>query len=143
FSTALHLVAVDPKQAFYAPFSRGWELALGGLLVFVPPIGRRGTSEAFGLVGLCLIAASSIWLSSSQPFPGLSALAPVAGAVLLVWPCSPSIATAVLSSGPLRFTGKISYSLYLWHWPILVFFRHYAGGAMLTAGEALILIAAA
>lgn len=143
FSTALYLVAVDPKQAFYAPFSRGWELALGGLLVFVPPIGRRATSEAFGLFGLCLIAASTIWLSSSQPFPGLSALAPVAGAVLLVWPCSPSIATAVLSSAPLRFTGKISYSLYLWHWPILVFSRHYAGGAMPTAVEAPILIAAA
>lgn len=143
FSIALHLVGVDPKQAFYAPFSRAWELAFGGLLVFVPPIGRRRTSEAFGLVGVCLIGASTIWLSPNQPFPGLNALVPVSGAVLLLWPRSQSIISAFLSSAPLRFTGRISYSLYLWHWPILVFFRHYAGTAMPTAVEASALIAAA
>ncbi|TGP22981.1 acyltransferase [Mesorhizobium sp. M1D.F.Ca.ET.184.01.1.1] len=143
FSIALHLVAVDPKQAFYGPFSRAWELALGGLMVFVPPVGRRIASEAFGLLGLCLIAASIVWLSPSQPFPGLSALVPVIGAVSLIWPRSHSIPSDALSSWPLRFTGKISYSLYLWHWPILVFFRHYTGGAMPMAVEASALIAAA
>ena len=143
FSVALHLVAVDPKQAFYVPFSRAWELALGGLLVFAPPIGRRVTSEAFGLLGLCLFAAGAVWLSPSQPFPGLSALVPVTGAVLLIWPRSQSTVSALLASAPLRSTGKISYSLYLWHWPILVFFRHYAGTAMPTAVESTVLIAAA
>ncbi|TGS10231.1 acyltransferase [Mesorhizobium sp. M2E.F.Ca.ET.209.01.1.1] len=142
FSIALHLVALDPKQAFYVPFSRAWELAVGGMLVFAPPIGRRGTSEALGLIGLCLIAAGTIWLSPSWPFPGLSALLPVAGAVLLVWPRSPSSVSALLVSAPLRSTGKISYSLYLWHWPILVFFRHYAGTEP-TAVESLALIGTA
>ena len=141
FSIALHLVAVDPKQAFYLPFSRAWELAAGGLLVFAPAIRRQITLEAFGLAGLFLIAFSIIRLSSSDPFPGLNALAPVAGAVLLIWPRSPSIISGVLSCGPLRFTGKISYSLYLWHWPILVFFRHYAGGAMPTVAETAALVA--
>ncbi|MDX8513975.1 acyltransferase family protein [Mesorhizobium captivum] len=141
FSIALHLVAVDPKQAFYGPFSRAWELALGGLVVFMPAVGRRGISEAFGLVGFCLIVASTVWLSSSQPFPGAYALLPVAGAVLLIWPRSQTILGAALSSWPLRMTGKVSYSLYLWHWPILVFFRHYAGGSTPTAGEASVLIA--
>ena len=142
FSTALHMVAIDPKQAFYDPFSRAWELALGGLLVFAPPIGRRGISEVFGLIGICLVVASIIWLSPSQPFPGLSALVPVIGAVFLVWPRSQSVISALLASAPLRSTGKISYSLYLWHWPILVFFRHYAGTAMPTAVESLGLVAA-
>lgn len=143
FSIALLLGAVDPKQAFYAPFSRAWELALGGLLVFVPPTGRRATSEAFGLAGLCLITIGTIWLSSSRPFPGLSALVPVVGAMLLVWPHSQSRVTAFLAVAPLRLTGKISYSLYLWHWPILVFFRHYAGTAKPTTTEAWVLVAAA
>lgn len=143
FSIALHLVAVEPKQAFYVPFSRAWELAVGGMLVFAPPIGRRGTSEALGLIGLCLVATSIIWLSPSQPFPGLFALVPAAGAVFVIWPRSPSMASAVLASAPLRSTGRISYGLYLWHWPILVFFRHYAGGAMPTAFEASLLIATA
>ncbi|UCI07154.1 acyltransferase family protein [Mesorhizobium sp. B1-1-8] len=142
FSIALHLVAVDPKLAFYVPFSRAWELALGGLVVFMPAVGRRGISEAFGMVGLCLIIASAIWLSSSQPFPGPRALLPVIGAVLLVWPRSQSMVSAFLSTAPLRFTGKISYSLYLWHWPLLVYFRHYADGAMPTPAEASALVAA-
>ncbi|TIQ40739.1 MAG: acyltransferase [Mesorhizobium sp.] len=141
FSIALHLVAVDPKQAFYGPFGRAWELALGGLVVFMPAVGRRGISEAFSLMGICLIVASTVWLSSSQPFPAAYALLPVAGAVLLIWPRSQTVLGAALSSHPLRMTGKVSYSLYLWHWPILVFFRHYAGGSMPTAGEASVLIA--
>ncbi|TIT68103.1 MAG: acyltransferase [Mesorhizobium sp.] len=143
FSIALHLVAIDPKQAFYLPFGRAWELALGGLLVFAAPVRHRGTSEAFGLVGLCLVAASTIWLSPNQPFPGLSALFPVIGAGLLIWPRSQSMISALLASAPLRSTGKISYSLYLWHWPILVFFRHYAGTEMPTAAEASVLVAVA
>ncbi|ESY68896.1 acyltransferase [Mesorhizobium sp. LNHC232B00] len=143
FSISLHLVAVDPKQAFYVAFSRAWELALGGLLVFAPPIGRRRTSEAFGLIGLGAVAASTLWLSPSQPFPGLGALVPVIGAVLLVWPRSQSTISALLASAPLRSTGKISYSLYLWHWPMLVFFRHYAGTALPSAVESSVLIAMA
>ncbi|MDX8434344.1 acyltransferase family protein [Mesorhizobium abyssinicae] len=143
FSVALQLVAVDPKQAFYVPFSRAWELAVGGILVFAPPIGRRSTSEALGLIGLSLIAASIICLSPSQPFPGFFALVPVTGAVLLMWPRSPSSVSDLLASAPLRSTGRISYSLYLWHWPILVFFRHYAGTAMPAAVESSALIGTA
>ncbi|WP_164888314.1 MULTISPECIES: acyltransferase family protein [unclassified Mesorhizobium] len=141
FLIALHLVAVDPKQAFYLPFSRAWELAVGGLLVFLPPL-RQGTSEVFGVIGLGLIAASIAWLSPNLPFPGLNAVVPVTGAAVLVWPHSEWFVSRLLSTAPLRFAGKISYSLYLWHWPILVFFRHYAGTANPTAAEASILIAA-
>ncbi|AZO74474.1 acyltransferase [Mesorhizobium sp. M1D.F.Ca.ET.043.01.1.1] len=140
FSIALHLVAVDPKQAFYAPFSRAWELALGGLLVFAPVITRRPVVDGLGFIGLFLIGLSAIHLSPSDPFPGTNALAPVIGAALLIWPRSPSAITVALSSVPMRFIGKISYSLYLWHWPILVFFRHYAGGAIPTSVEAAALI---
>ncbi|MBZ9851953.1 acyltransferase [Mesorhizobium sp. CA14] len=143
FSIGLYLVAVDPKEAFYLPFCRAWELALGALLVFAPPIERRVVAETSGLIGLCLMGASIVWLSPSQPFPGLGALAPALGAALLIWPRRPSAVSTLLASTPLRSTGKISYSFYLWHWPILVFFRHYAGTAMPTAMETSILIAAA
>jgi peptidoglycan/LPS O-acetylase OafA/YrhL len=141
FSIALKLVSADPKAAFYLPFGRAWELAAGGLLVFLPVIRRRFASEAFGLAGVGLIAFSIFHLSSGDPFPGLNALAPVAGALLLVWPRSPSTVSIALSCGPMRFTGKVSYSLYLWHWPVLVFFRHYANGAMPTTAETSLLVA--
>ncbi len=143
FSITLHLEAIDPKQAFYVPFSRAWELAFGGLLIFAPPIGRRRTSEAFGLIGLGLVVASTIWMSPSQPLPNLGALVAVVGAVLLIWPRTHSTISSLLASTPLRSTGKISYSLYLWHWPILVFFRHYAGTAMPSGVESSVLIATA
>ncbi|TPI19239.1 acyltransferase [Mesorhizobium sp. B3-2-1] len=134
FSTAVHLVATDPKQAFYAPFSRAWELAVGGILVFVP-LPRRSSVDWLGCLGLIIIVLSILRLSPDDAFPGVNALAPVFGAALLVWRRSPSPVTAALSFSPLRFTGKISYSLYLWHWPIFVFFRQYADGTLPTAIE--------
>ncbi|MER9920058.1 MULTISPECIES: acyltransferase family protein [unclassified Mesorhizobium] len=143
FSIALNLVEADPKQAFYVPFSRAWELTIGGLLVFAPPKGRGRTSKWFELSGLGLVVASILFLSPSQPFPGVFALGPVIGAALVVWPRSQSTISAVLASAPLRSTGRISYSLYLWHWPILVFFRHYIGTAMPSAVESCVLVAVA
>ncbi|TGT89541.1 acyltransferase [Mesorhizobium sp. M8A.F.Ca.ET.161.01.1.1] len=134
FSIAVHLVASDPKQAFYGPFSRAWELGAGGLLVFLP-VPRRPSFDWLGCLGLLMIALSILRLSPDDAFPGVNALAPVFGAGLLVWRRPPSPVISALSIPPLRFTGKISYSLYLWHWPVFVFFRHYNGGAVPTATE--------
>ena len=112
--------------AFYSPFTRAWEFAAGALLALLlersPPV-RRATATATGLLGAGIVVASALLITEAMPFPGFVALLPVAGSVLLILAGShhTSGVSAVLSTRPLVAIGDISYSWYLWHWPIIVF----------------------
>jgi hypothetical protein len=141
FVVCLHELAGDPKAAFYLPYNRAWELGVGALVVFVPTLRSRPTAEAAGAVGLLLMAFGLFTLRQSDPFPGLNAVAPVLGSALLVWPRSTNWSGQILSTAPMRWLGLISYSLYLWHWPVIVLFRHWASSAAPTAAEAISLTA--
>ncbi|RYG14104.1 MAG: acyltransferase [Burkholderiales bacterium] len=121
--TSIWLTGVDAGAAFYLLPSRAWELGVGALLAIVA---RRTTSrfvlECCGVVGVTLILASVKLYTHETPFPGWAALAPCVGAALLIYSgASGTLAGRVLSLRPFQFIGKISYSLYLWHWPVIVF----------------------
>jgi peptidoglycan/LPS O-acetylase OafA/YrhL len=107
--------------AFYQLPARAWEFGIGGLAVLLPrlPSIWRGV---FGWAGL-LVVLSSAKTVVERDFPGWMALIPVMGttAVLIASPCSG--VSAVLSLRPLQVIGRLSYSWYLWHWPLLVFAR--------------------
>ncbi len=93
-------------------------------------------------IGILLIAVSVVLYSSAAAFPGPAALPPVAGAVLIIYAGTATRETLVaraLSLRPVAFVGLISYSLYLWHWPVLVFARIWRG-EVLTPGEAALCI---
>ncbi len=142
FAASVYWVEADQSVAFFMLRTRAWELAAGAALVFAKPIASRAVGETMGWVGLALIFYAAVELTAETAFPGWNALYPCVGAALLVWP--KSVATSahrLLSLRPAVFIGLISYSLYLWHWPVLVFFRHYASAAMPTLTEAVILIA--
>jgi peptidoglycan/LPS O-acetylase OafA/YrhL len=118
------LIGSNPVATFYLPFTRAWELLAGAALACGwSQIGQ--TSRASNLrasLGLLLIAAAAGVLDAHSAFPGWWAVLPVAGAALLLsapaaWGCR-----HVLASRPMVFIGLISYPLYLWHWPLLVFF---------------------
>ena len=128
-SMALSLVwtAASPTSAFYLLPTRAWELGAGALLAFAGlrtrAIGTRIANGA-GALGIALIAGSAVLFTSSTAFPGVAALVPVAGTVLVIagggsarasWPAR------ALAWAPMRYIGRISYSLYLWHWPVIVF----------------------
>ncbi len=131
--------ATNPKAAFFLAHLRAWELGLGALIVFLPRLPKfsaQWKNELLTIGGAGLIVASAVYLSPQMPFPGLGAIPPCVGAALIVWPRdSGSIVGQFLSTAPMRFIGLISYSLYLWHWPILVFYRHYAPDVALSATE--------
>ncbi len=140
FLISVHSVLTNPKAAFYLLHARLWELAAGGLLVFVPRLGGRWLGEAMPGAGLGLILWSVFSLSSDMPFPGWNALPAVIGAALIIGPANTTSGAAhALSFKPLTFVGQISYSLYLWHWPLIVFWRQYRSGAPLTLGNAAML----
>ncbi len=97
---------------------------------------------AMSLVGAGLIVASIALLDRNSAFPGLNALPAVAGAAFLVWPRAGGVVQRLLSLPPVVFTGKISYSLYLWHWPIVVLYGYFTSGSSLSISERLVLLVA-
>jgi peptidoglycan/LPS O-acetylase OafA/YrhL len=138
FAAAVYGVLTNPSGAFYLPHYRAWELAVGALLVFLPsPIGRGTASQVAAASGLAMLAYGFFALTDRDPFPGVNALFPSIGAALLIWSGSAgTFAASILSTRTLVFIGRISYSLYLWHWPLVVFYRHATGVAVLTPGDA-------
>lgn len=115
---------------FLSPF-RAWELLMGALLAVdsLPPLRSRVQREAVAGAGLLAIAVTCFVYDDKTIFPGLAALAPVLGAAALIHTgaSGPTIAGRLLQLPPMVWLGLVSYSLYLWHWPLIVFTRYAIG----------------
>ncbi len=122
FAAALAMVAGDKSAAFFLLPARAWELSLGALLATsAVTIKRRWLNELLGVAGVCMILYCIKAYSETTPFPGAGALLPCVGAALLLLTgASGTLVGRLLSLGPAVFVGRISYSLYLWHWPVIV-----------------------
>ncbi|MCU1376751.1 MAG: hypothetical protein JWO68_4037, partial [Actinomycetia bacterium] len=124
FLLACHFIMTKPSEVFYLLPTRAWELMMGGMaalgIVRAPPTLKGG--HALGALGLILIVASAYLLDKTSPFPAWNALWPCAGALLVILSGvrHRSISCLLLSWKLLVWIGLISYSLYLWHWPVLV-----------------------
>ena len=123
------LVLENPSAAFYLIHSRAWELLIGSFSAFLlngksPDHYKSRCSDIYSLAGLALIIASVLFLTGKTPFPGLYALLPTTGTFLIiVFSSEGTIAATILSNRILVGIGIISYSAYLWHQPLLTFFR--------------------
>jgi len=126
FVFGVYQTGADPAAAFYLPFSRMWELLLGAMLaVRSPPTLGAGMRNAANWLGIALIGIAVLALTEFTPFPGYAALLPCVGAALIIGANGPGLVGRVLASAPMRGIGLISYSLYLWHWPIMSLLRYY------------------
>lgn len=129
-----------PTAGFYLLPGRFWELMAGALLAMARPgAPGRMARETAGAVGLSLILGAVVLFDKAMPFPGLAALMPVTGAMLAIYAGSGglSLAGRLLSQAPMVWIGLVSYSIYLWHWPVLVFARYllYRGLTGVERGE--------
>ena len=115
----------NPAEAFFVTFTRVWEFGAGAILALLPKWRPRGRlwPNVLGYAGLAVILITSYRYGPTTPFPGTAAILPVLGAVAVIassraerwWDIG-----SVLGGRPQRFIGDISYSVYLWHWPLIV-----------------------
>jgi peptidoglycan/LPS O-acetylase OafA/YrhL len=125
---------VNRVSGFYAPLARAWELMIGSTLS-IASIKNNDLKismkyqEITSLVGLLLILGGAIQLSKDSAFPGWLALLPTMGALMLLISNESWINRKILSHRILVWLGLISFPLYLWHWPLLVF-THFVDGGM-------------
>jgi peptidoglycan/LPS O-acetylase OafA/YrhL len=135
-----------PRINYYSAPTRAWELLLGALLAFglvAPPRNAR-VADALAALALAGIGAAAVTFDAHTAYPGAATLLPAAGAALLIvtgmMPRPPAV-NRLLSLRPLVFVGLISYSLYLWHVPVLVFFEYFHITPPGAADTALLLLA--
>jgi hypothetical protein len=141
---SLRATAHSPAEAFFSTGTRMWELALGagialasGLLARLPGLVAAG----MGWVGLGTIVASGLIFSTGTPWPGYLAALPTVGAAAVIaggFAGGRGGPVAVLGIRPMRWVGRLSYSLYLWHWPLLVLATEIRGHLGPRAGAAVV-----
>lgn len=133
FAHSLVLTAVDANLAYFGTFARIWEFGVGGLLALGGAAVRlRGDRLRAGasLAGLVAIVAPIAAFRAPEAFPGLVVLLPVAGTLCIIAAGMPAVRwspTRLAVLRPVQWTGDISYSLYLWHWPIFMFAPYVTG----------------
>ncbi len=132
FAASIWGLRKDPSGAFYYLHFRAWEMGMGAWLAFafnseiknvrLPKLPQWG-KEIISLVGLCGIVIPVFFYTEQTRFPGLAALPPCLGTFLLIWTNAESVTLVgrLLSTKLAVGIGLLSYSLYLWHWPLLVF----------------------
>ena len=126
FALSFAVTYVSPSVAFYSLPTRAWQLAGGGLVALTARQWRRLPAlpaALTGWVGLALVLVASTRLSSTTLYPGTAALLPLLGAALIIGAGCAAPARGcgrVLAVSPIRAIGRVSYSWYLWHWPVLV-----------------------
>ncbi|GGA66801.1 acyltransferase [Arenimonas soli] len=125
---SIYLTPRNPGLAYFATTTRVWELALGGFVAvqFARTSLGAGKATLLGVAGLVAIVLAAFTFGHGTPFPGYHALLPTVGAALVIMAGQSHMSWSplrLLNSGPFQYLGDISYSLYLWHWPVIVFYQ--------------------
>ncbi len=136
FALSLWLTTANEPWAFFSLPTRAWELGIGAILaVGATRLARlpATATRSAGWLGLGMIGAAGLVIDTNTPFPGFAALLPTVGCALAMLPgmaSQASLPARLLGWRPARFLGRISYSLYLWHWPLLVLPTAVSGGTL-------------
>jgi len=144
---SIYQTSVDPAPAYFLTTTRLWELAVGAAVaVFASEIARipHWLGYVLGWAGLASIVVATLLFSGSTPFPGYAALVPTLGSAAIIAGGMNGRAEngvgRLLTLRPMRWIGDISYSLYLWHWPLIVVGTYLLGGELRVRYGLLIVI---
>ncbi len=138
--------AVSPASAYFITPTRMWELAAGGMIATVGTLAAtarwRPLAAVIAWLGVGAIVLTGLTYTGETPFPGYTALLPVLGAGAVIWAGSqhPWSPMAVLGFRPAQWLGDVSYSVYLWHWPLIVLVPYVSGGSLGVLDKTAILV---
>lgn len=142
FAWSVYLTQGDPGPAYFVTTTRVWELAIGGAVaILAVQLSRmpKWVAAPLAWTGLAAVIATALLLTKNVPFPGSVAAIPVLGTAAVIagghaaGRCGPAL---LLGTAPARWIGKLSYSLYLWHWPLIVIATAKLGGLTMQQGLA-------
>ena len=139
-----HLVSVGDTSAYFSALSRAFELAFGGLLAIAMPLVVRAPQAARALgaiVGFAVVVYCMATFTTLTPFPGVNVLPVVLGTLLVIAGHEAGIVSRGLSTRVPRWFGRVSYSLYLWHWPVFVLAAALTATGTLSVKQSLLCIA--
>ena len=147
---SIYYSAAAPAPAYFVTTTRMWEMGIGAIIaVFAIQLERvpAWLGYILGVAGLIAILASSVLYDSSTIFPGYAALLPTLGAAgVIIGGMSGRAESGVgmlLKIAPMRWIGDLSYSLYLWHWPLIILGAHMLGGDLgLWQGLSIVVLSA-
>jgi peptidoglycan/LPS O-acetylase OafA/YrhL len=146
YAFSIVFTSANPSSAFFSPLTRAWELALGGLIAVGSNSLRRlprSLAAFLSWLGLAAIVTASVTLTSASAYPGALVAIPVVGAGLIIAAGTSQPAWGVeylLRQKPFQLLGLISYSLYLWHWPILIIATQNRGATSLPVWDNVVLL---
>lgn len=125
-------LAHEPSHAYFSTFSRAWEFGAGALLAFAPALQSNALRLLSSVVGVAAILATVVMYSGEMPFPGAAALLPVVGTALAIWGGQGTFVDAIGRFAPVAMLGRVSYAIYLWHWPLIVLLPFTTGVPLTT-----------
>ena len=146
FALSVYYSYQHPSANFYLLPTRAWELLIGAFLAAIPAhlhASRRWVAESLSWGGVLAILCAVFCYDSETRFPGVTAILPCFGTALIIWANGHTLTVTgkILALRPVVFVGLISYSLYLWHWPILVLAGYLAIEPMAPSQRMLLLLA--
>lgn len=139
FAYGVWLTAWSPSGSYFSTLTRAWEFGLGALVAFLPPAWSLAKRIIVPL-GVAAIVLSSLMFTEHTPFPGIAAAVPVLGTALVIYGGQRSLLSRAGTLAPVAFLGRVSYAVYLAHWPPIVLVP-FITGHPLTTWEKLAILA--
>ena len=146
FAYSVYMSYANPAPGYFLTTTRIWELGLGGLLAMFSPRVKPspGVARAAGWVGVSAVLFSAWFYTTGLPFPGYEALLPTLGAAAMIFAGTAAqprtLLSRILGLRRMQYFGDISYSLYLWHWPIIVLYPYITGRSIERFPDALTVV---